>query len=96
MFENNTITSQDNTYLFVCFEDIAFEHIGGTVTSNVTEDFQILRVVRHIEDSGTLEKYSRVESLLLEVFFLQVARVQHIDSFIFFLSSLLYLDCLVN
>lgn len=37
------------THLFLWFEDVAAEHIALAVSCYVTEDLQILRVVRYVE-----------------------------------------------
>lgn len=40
------------SYLLLGFEDVAPEGVVGAVPRDVTEYFQVLRVVRHVEDSG--------------------------------------------
>lgn len=39
----------NNTYLFICLEHIAFEHVSGTISSYVTEYFHVLRIVRNVK-----------------------------------------------
>lgn len=39
------------SYLLLRFEDVAPEGVVSTIPCDVTEYFQVLRVVRHIEDS---------------------------------------------
>ena len=40
-------------HFFHGFEDVALEDIGGAITSDVTKNLQILRVVRHVENPAT-------------------------------------------
>lgn len=40
-------------YLFVGLEDVAFEHVSGAVSSDVAEDFEVLRVVRDVKYPAT-------------------------------------------
>lgn len=40
------------SYLLLGFEDVAPEGVVGAVPRDVAEYFQVLRVVRHVEDSG--------------------------------------------
>lgn len=44
----------NSTYLFICLEHITLEHVGGTISSYVTEYFHVLRIVRNI-------KYSKMQ-----------------------------------
>lgn len=39
------------THFFCRFKYVAAEKVAGWVASDVTKDFQILRVVRHVENS---------------------------------------------
>ena len=40
----------ENTHLLVRLEHVAFEHVGGAISSDVAEDLEVLRIVRDIED----------------------------------------------
>lgn len=39
-----------HTHLFCRFENVAAEKVAGCVAGDVTEDFQVLRVMRHVKD----------------------------------------------
>jgi hypothetical protein len=44
------------THLFGGFENVAAEKVAGCVSGDVTEDFQVLRVMRHVKDPGEKKK----------------------------------------
>lgn len=54
------------TYLLLGFEDVAPEHVALSISGNITEDFQVLRVVRHIEDPVKARNGLRTRSQLLK------------------------------
>lgn len=47
--KNINLHKINSTYLFICLEHITLEHVGGTISSNVTEYFHVLRIVRNVK-----------------------------------------------
>lgn len=52
---------QQPLYLLLGFKDIASEDIAGTISSNIAEDFQVLGVMRDVEDPGERAREKHTE-----------------------------------
>lgn len=51
---------QNSTYFLIGFKHVTFEHIRGSISGNVAENFRILRIMRNVKNSAKIETEKKI------------------------------------